>query len=405
MATTQSDTSSGLSTLFESAPAAESEAGAPREAETEESPEGEAEVDPAAGSEEGSEGQEGADGDEDESQDLDVEALIQQYAKEYGIDAADPKQRAYLKRLADKEVLIQQMKSGSGAKDTGKDYLAEYEKALDAPAAGGKSETAKSANAAEGMPKEAPPAAAGPPSIKYNDIGDAWKDHKDALTSYNEAWKDSDLDKVDQIEQAMFKRKMVALGIPLINAVVARALNEFQTKELGDVIPTVRRNVQERQESEARESAISALQSADEFKSVIPKLFEIEDGEDLEFQGKKFDNCALNRIFIQHPGLLRIKVDNADPAKAAKLTFYARYLEAAKIFKATQRQEISPKQAKEFVDSGVRIAEREHTTERARQSLNAGAGASGRQPPAKENYARSLQKMQGAGSLRDLFAD
>ena len=327
--------------------------------------------------------------------------LMEQYARETGKDSSDPNQRKDLKRLVDKELYIRELKASldaaaqakAAAQEAGPELQTAFEKELAAEA----TEAAKGPpEAAQEQPAQATGEKKPPEPLRYRDVGDEWKTPEDSLTALNDAWAENDLKQVHQIEMARLRRNfdsdIAPKLFPYIERMIEQRLNGFVERDLGDVVPEVRRSVQDRRISESREFAIDELRKAG--AGDIEKLFEQEDGPPIEYDGQQFPNTPLNRILAKHPEIMRIVENHPDSSKAERRTFISRYKLAYQIFK-NGAGGVSAQTAKKLVDAGRESKERE-TSDVARQTINAGSGASGRgEKPSNRSYIQELNNLPG----------
>lgn len=340
-----------------------------------------------------------------EAAEPDIESLIQQFAEEHGLDLNNPNQRKIAKRLADKEAFILKQTAklktleGGGTKDT--DYLAEFETSL-----GGGETTAgeKVGDKPTDKPLETKPvesSAQGLPTL--GDIGDGWKTPEQGIEELNEAWSEGNWKKVHQIETARHLRYTLGLVLPLVEQRLKPIRD--QLKEFGELAPNVRQSARERQSDDAREHAISSLSKLPDFKDVMENLFAVEDGDPVTFEDQQYENTPINRIFRDHPGLLHIRMEDKDPVKALKKTFFARYLEAAKLYKRSKPDSVSPKDVKRLIEAGVNRQKTAQTQDRVRQAINAGTGSTGlgKGGADKKHYVDELNSLPGENSTRSLF--
>ena len=338
-----------------------------------------------------------------------LDDLIQQYAKETGLNPDDPNQRKTLKRLADKELFIQKLQAGQPAAaqptdtgTTGPELLTAFEQELAA-------ETAAPEKPGEqpqaGKPAEtAAPAKPATEAGRYGDIGDDWKAPEDSLKAINDAWADNDLKKVHEIEMARLRRNFDTGIAPQLLQFVQHMLDQrlqgFVKDNLGDVVPEVRRTINERRVAEDREFAIEELRKAG--AGEIDKLFTAEDGPPITYEGQEFPNTPLNRILAKHPEIMRITETHSDPSKAQRKTYISRYKLAYQIYKQGAAG-VPVAIANKLVEAGRESKERE-SNDRARQTLNAGKGASGlgdKQP--SKSYVHDLNNLPGEVSFGSLI--
>lgn len=331
--------------------------------------------------------------------------LIQQFAKETGLSPDDPNQRKTLKRLADKELFIRKLQAdnetlkGTGVPRPGDapEFITEFEKAE------------------QPKPTEEPPAkpvatTAPPPAnteaSKYGDIGDEWKTPEDSLTALNEAWSKNDLKGVHEVETARLRRNFDAVIAPPLFAFIDKMLEArfkaFAEKDLGDVLPQVRQTVAQQRLADDREFAVDQLRKAG--MADIDALFAVEDGPPIKFDGQEFPNTPLNRLLVKHPEIMQISVPDADRSKAQRKTFIARYRLAYQLHRQAAPPPVSAEVAKELVKQGEVIANGKES-ERARQALNSGTGASGLggEKAGTGGYVSELNNLPGEISFSSLL--
>lgn len=310
-----------------------------------------------------------------------LEDLIQQYAKETHSDINDGHLRSLLERMAHKELYIQELKAKQAnaaaiaAPTTGPALMTAFEKELaneKPPAeAGGPTPPAQAA-ASQAQPGQA---ATPPPPTKYGDVGDDWKTPEESLTALNEAWAENDMTQVHEIERARFRRNFdTDIAPPLINyltKMVEQKLEDYYQRQLGDVVPEVRRSVADRRIAESAEFALGELRKAG--AEDLDTLFVEEEGPPIEVDGEKFANTPLNRILARHPEILRIQEHHPDPKKAERMTLISRYKLAYQIHK---QGGVPAETARKLVEAGREGRERD-SQDRARQAINAGPGVSG----------------------------
>jgi hypothetical protein len=345
------------------------------------------------------------------------EELIQQYAKEWGVNPNDPNQRKALKRVADKELFIEHLKgqiaSGKPAQEataTAGEPLTEFEKSLIAAA---DAETAPPARTETAPPPQTDGTKTTADAPRgYGDIGDTWTKAEDGYTALNEAWQAGDLTKVRDIETAMFVRRADAILYPVLNSIVdqrveAKVQAALQ-RDLGDVVPEVRRTVEQARSMANRDFALAEIAKLPGLDTV-GSLFQETEGPPIVFRGVEYPDTPMNRVFAENPDLLDIRVTHdskgrpLDPQKAEQATFIKRYKQAARIHQMKQ-QGIDPKKANELVRAGEQVNERRNA-DRTRQALNSGAGATGRgADKGSDSYVKGLMQVPGEVPFSDLFS-
>jgi hypothetical protein len=239
----------------------------------------------------------------------------------------------------------------------------------------------------------APAAPSGP--SKYGDVGDDWKTPEDSLSALNEAWADNNLQQVHEIERARFRRNFdtdIAPALfPYLAKMMESKLDEYYQRQLGDVVPEVRRTVADRQTAEAVEFALDELRSAG--AEDLDSLFVEEEGPPIVFEGEQFANTPLNRVLTRHPEILRIQEHHQDPAKAQRKTLISRYKLAYQIYKQGAGG-VTAETARKLVEAGREGRQRDNQ-DRARQAINAGPGSSGHGEQSKSgSYVRDIISRQ-----------
>jgi hypothetical protein len=334
----------------------------------------------------------------------DVDTLIQQFAKEHGLDLNDPNQRKIAKRLADKEVHIQKLTAKAAAASEQPDYYAQYAKELE----GGSGETTAAPKEESGekrAPQTQPADTEGQVDApEFVKLARSWKNLTEPYTALNQAYADGDFQKAAETDNGLHFQRTLAITVPIVEELVERRIKKLMAEDLGDFVPSARQAAQERKEDEAWDHAKSSLLKHEDFKELAPKLFKAEEGPEIEIAGEKVENSPLNRILKQFPRLLNIKQEHKDPDKARKLTFYSILLEAANIYKEFEKKGIPPEKAKELMDAGAKIQEREEQG-RVRQGLNAGAGSTGlAKGKPQQSWAEQVAGSAGdEKSVRTLF--
>ncbi|HUT24223.1 MAG TPA: hypothetical protein VM492_07785 [Sumerlaeia bacterium] len=344
----------------------------------------------------GEEGGEAGEGEED------VDALIEQFAKEMGLDLNDQNQRKIAKRLADKESFIRRQKSELASLKKGgerePDYMAEFDKSLKEPETRAEGSEGKDRTAADAKPTETP---AEDQPRRFGDIGDGWTKPEDAYTQLNEAYANGDFRTVHQVDTALFVRRAHAILIPEIVSMLEKRLERMKETDLGDF----RKVAEERSHEDARDYAIGKIREIPKFSKSIDALFEVQEGDDIEFEGQKYDNTPFNQIIAKFPNLRFIQVADKDPSKALKKTYFAKFLEAAKIHdQLLQGGNIKAGQVKALLDDAAKNAKQRDAQTRVRQGLNAGSGATGLgSSKTAKNYVDELNSLPGETPTRSLF--
>lgn len=326
-----------------------------------------------------------------------VEALIQKLAKELGLDPNNPNQLKALKKLAhqDSHILkIQAENKGyrEGKQPTENRHLTALERSLLA--------AEKPADAAAKPADQQTSAQANNGVMRLGDVSDAWFETKNpieaAYKDLNDAWVSNDVRKVAEVENAMWTRRFAATGMPVVQQMVQREAQRLIEEKLGPLLGDVRPLLDQRDESESRDRAISELKNIPDFADV-EKLLEPDQEGELVIDGESFPNNPLNRIVSENPWLLNIHRDHPDAKIAKALTKTDIYRLAYNIYKKDQKpQGIDPAKAAELVAAGQQVARRT-AADKARHGVNAGGGA-GRGPQGDQSYVEHLNNRASTGS-------
>ena len=168
------------------------------------------------------------------------------------------------------------------------------------------------------------------------------------------------------------------------------------------MLPSMKQTMEQRELSDSAAFALQQLEQTEGFEG-IRDLLQAEEGPDIEVGGEKFKNTPLNRIVAENPWITQIRVDHKDPATARRATMIARYRAAHSIHAKQKPSGIAPETASDLVKAGATMAART-PTDRVRQSLNAGGGASSAgTAPAKQGYVEGLVNMPGSRSFSSLL--
>lgn len=336
-----------------------------------------------------------------------LDDLIRQFAQETGLNPDDPNERRTLKRLADKEMFIRKLQLDNDLLKAGAkpepaappqaDHLTEFEREVATRDAAPRAPAGPPTGPAAATPS-APPSV--PEPIRYNDIGDEWKDDEDALTALNEAWREKDLKKVNAVEVARLKRTFDREIAPHLLGYI----DQMFSRRIGSEpsLAEARRGVAERRLTENREFAVKELEKAG--VADVRKLFEREEGPPIVVDGQEFERTRLNQILVENPEVMDIVKRHPDPATAERMTLIARLRHAARLMSKANGGGLPAEAAQRLVDAGRGIAESQ-TADRTRQSINAGPGATGagRESPRKGSYVSELNSLPGEIPLSSLL--
>jgi hypothetical protein len=329
--------------------------------------------------------------DEDASPD-DIDALIEKFATETGLDPKDSSQRKTLSRLAHKEQHILRQDA----------RIAELEK--NGKASGELTDAEQELFDSYTKDDESPKSDAEPPAKQDDNkpLYESWNSAADGYQAMTKAWElvkeKGDFSKVNEVDQAFFSARVLA-ATPHFQKIAQQVIKET----FGDLLPDIEASVRTRREDTAREWALQKLSKEKGFEN-IDDLFKAEPDSEPIIDGEdKFPNSPLNRILSENPEIMDINVTHfkgkpLSEQDALRATFLKRY---RLIQNLAKRGKIDSKRAKKLVQSGAEM-EKRTKTDRVRQELNRGPGA--RQDQQEESYGKTLAKAGrgGAASLADL---
>jgi hypothetical protein len=246
--------------------------------------------------------------------------------------------------------------------------------------------------------------------FQYNDIGKDWKGVDDAYEALVEAWKDvgeakekgkaAKMDRVNEIEAAIFQRRFDGIAWPVIAHILPGVVKKVIQSELSSVMPKVQQTAERELLGDAREFALAQLAATQGYED-IESLVTEEDGPPVSFRGDSYPNTPLNRMIRDMPDILDIKAEHRDPEVAARLTFLKRLRAAHKLWKQGSLRAGRVKQA---MKAGAKLTARREQ-DRTRQTVNAGGKATGLpsgRKPSSGSYAASLTNINGEGSFASL---
>lgn len=351
-----------------------------------------------------------------------VDALIDQYAEEQGVDAKDDTVRGLLSRVAHKELWIRELqakakqavaevagqKPDRPAKPDEAD-LTEFERSiLEADAQPESAKPGEGQGVAKPVAEPTPaPAAVAQDLAKFGDIGDGWKTEADAFEDLDKAYADRDLKKVAEIQNAIFTRQFAGMALPRVMAYVERTIKDRLDATMGDVVSEVRQTAEERRELANIRFAKKQVATIPEFAD-LQKMFEIDQEGALEFEGQTFESSPFNRIISRNPELLSLLEDpttHEDLDTRDKLNRVRFYKCVARIWKREQQaQPAKPANGvKQLVEEAAK-AQPKPSPDQVRQELNAGRTATGRPAgPKQESYVAMIRAPAGERPLSELI--
>lgn len=242
-------------------------------------------------------------------------------------------------------------------------------------------------------PAKAETAAEGQTPI--DDIGAGWKSPVDAITAENDALTEGDFEKTAKIREAVIVRYAQGMIMPTVQQMVQQALSEFSSRYgLNDAI-------QASHMADDRTFALKAAKADEELAPMVEELFKVRGDKPLVHKGQEFANTLYNEMLTKFPELLNIRVEDPNPRVAQRKTFAKRYTAAARLH--AQMTKSAPAKAEALVSAVRKGEHRRQTTERIRQSLNAGSSASGVGQPPSRDYAEDLNDLPDFGSARRLL--
>lgn len=334
-----------------------------------------------------------------------------------------------LKRLADKEYFIQELKAKQSeqskqitellARVTKKEEaprqtLTELERqAMGLPADGAPVAQPVPAPVPAPVPVPVPqPAPAAEPLPEYLRSPEA------AYAEFANAVANGEFQRASQIEEQIFGIRMAQMA-PQIQQMIQAEAQKIVEQSVGDVLPVVRQSVEAQQRENDREAAISELERSGE--TGIRDLFKPQGEADIEVGGQRFTDNLANRIVAENPWIRNIEVPHADPRTAQRLTLISRYRAISQIAKLRQASQpaaaqpaaapsaqvadaaaapasgIAPAQAQALVQAGREQAQREEQ-DRIRAAMNGG-----RVPPAADGQDQIVRLTQRQASWGSIF--
>lgn len=293
------------------------------------------------------------------------------YYKEFinrtGLDPNDPNQLKTLKTLVDQKKYIEQLKA-QAASAPATEGLTPFEQELMARA---KALADAQAQAQQQNGQRQPPPQSDQPG--YQDIGSEWKSADDAYKAYSDAWAEAaergDYRKVNQIDQAIFRRRMDSM-LPLFQNLVQQYLGRFEQERLGEYLPAMQEGVRAQQLESAYSFAMKDLSKAKGYEDVT-QLDAEDGGPPIVVDGEEYRPTAMNRILADNPWIMNIRVDHQDRDASDRLTYIARLRAVHKIFSSAK---VNASKAEQLFDAGKTAATNQQK-QKVRQSLNAGEGA------------------------------
>ncbi|HXI85281.1 MAG TPA: hypothetical protein VNL17_14465 [Verrucomicrobiae bacterium] len=336
--------------------------------------------------------------------------MIQQFAKQTGLNPNDPAQRKVLKQLADKEAHIRKLEAENrGFRERPEeDNLTEWERALIEEANAAAQPAMETAGAKPAAPAAQPQQAEA--AQKLGDVGDNWTKAEEAFKDLNAAWdhaqKTGDLTKVRDVENAIYMRQTLNMGVPIMADIAQRVVMDIIQKQFGDILPNVKQQVEFQQEVQSKEFAIQQLKKTPQFAQV-EEIFKPLGEKPIDIEGQEFPDNALNRIIRDHPSILDIRVDRHPVSgkfltsqQAQTATKIAQYKTVLGIHRMQQKQGIDPAKAQQLVEAGKRITAR-NQADKTRQGINAGSGVTNAPGGSRESssYVEQLVNGQPGGPL------
>lgn len=238
---------------------------------------------------------------------------------------------------------------------------------------------------------------------------DHWRDPRDAYQDLTNAWSEAqqavaegkppDFQKINQIESALFGRRLEAMGLPEMMQQVAKHVLQ---QELGDVIPDVRQSATLNRIASTKEFAIQQLKKTEGYEG-IERMFVATDGPPIKIEGDEYPDTPFSRAVAKAPWILDIRKQDpsGDRTKSDRLTMIARIRAAHDVLKTG----VTGKAAKKLVEAGAKLAGRAGA-DPARQGLNSGSGTNSLNPSSggSGRYAEELLGTEGPLSLADLHS-
>lgn len=314
-----------------------------------------------------------------------LEDRIQALAKVYGVDANDPKQRKMLEALA----TVEKRNGDKDAHIAKLQKLTPFEESLRQ-----REEQGERGQQSEGQQFGK---ADVPATQDWKDPFPHWhhpmpeiaraRALEDFTTALTEAVEKKDFTKAGAVFQEMFRREMHPYR-DAIREMIHEGISSFERERLGDVLPSVRKTAAEHAAAETRQFAEKQLRTDAQFSADLDQLRKPLSDKMHEFEGEQYPDTMLNRIVLEKPHILHIKVNHPDP-KTAQILTHMEQLRAIRREMASQKA--SPAKGKELVKAGAEMARRESGRERARQTLNGGSSSGGNSNPANNDYVAHIE--------------
>ena len=335
--------------------------------------------------------------DDDQAEEEPAEAAstdrLSELAKKYGLDPKNVRDRKVLdgmiameKRLGDKDSHIDNQKSQLDQlrqKLSSGEYLTEYERSLLKPPSQQAQPEQRQQPAAQTAGRQN--------ATQYDDGYDHWRSPLDAIKDEQAAWEEGNFEKAYNVRAAMFNRQFQALGMPKIEEIVQRAIEQ----RVGPVLNDYHVNEAERADESSREFSLNEMRKDPAFDGVIREM--LEPNGEMEINGKVVPANALRRIAAENPEILEITKQGRNHQETARLSWMARYRMAARIYLAEKASKAAlPDKAKQAYKAGQQVAKQQADTEKIRQQVNkASSKGPARKPSADDEFLADISRSGG----------
>lgn len=330
--------------------------------------------------------------------DAEIQTLMSERAKAMGIDTAKATKRELelLKSLANQDWFINRAKSGqagdgegdgSGDGDDGSIELSDEE--LNRVLWGDSKADDGEEGAVDAKPGEEKPG-------KEGDKGDSgspfpFKNGRDWLKQIGDAAEAGDQDRLVDLHSDFVVANLMAAR-PLLNSWIKEAAEEMLRERLGDALPTIKKVTAQSRTSEARETALTRLESTAQFKDVRSMLAP-DGGPPIVLNGRSYQSTPLHKVLKSNPELLNIRIDGKDGKVDYAATQAQIMMAAYKRWKAPSDR----RSAEAALKTGMRIGEKTATQAEKNKVAGSSGGkttkpAAPSKPQGEGNYGEELLK-------------
>jgi len=320
-----------------------------------------------------------------------VEQLIQQFAKETGLNPNDPGQRKTLKRLADKEAFIEQQKATikdleSKVSKPDEDALTEFERKLFKDDEPKKDEEAKPIADSRDEP-----------------VLPQWDTPEQAYKAQVVAWEkmqQGDFSAIADVDNRMF-----GLRLQGSEPYLKQAFANFLEETIGPILPDMHQAVSERRGQQALNTAVAEVSKQKGYEDVKSLYTPVSDEPLITPDGTELQNTPINRVLQENPEIRDIRVTHTPsgkPLSPQDALTATRMAQLRVAYRAWKRSSSDAKTIEKAFTAGKKANKRDQS-DKVRQGLNSGPGA--RKQTEKQTLGQELLRASRGDqeSLSDLF--